>query len=68
MQTSYASQARIKKRVPTIYDLQHPYKIPHVGTMKSINYKISVVDAWLYRIVIVALAAGILKLVIGALN
>jgi hypothetical protein len=67
MQTCPANQSHIKKQVPFIFDLQQPYKISHGGLAKPVSYKLSIIDTWLYRITLIALGAGILKLVIVAL-
>jgi len=65
MQTNYKSLADIKKRVPTINDIQSNYKYTPRGAAKQMKHDLSLADAWIYRIVIIALSAAMLKLVIS---
>jgi len=67
MQTNYKSLADIKKRVPNVSDLHHKYKHAHAGTAKNMPHQLSPADAWIYRIVIIAISAGIIKVIIGVL-
>jgi hypothetical protein len=62
MQTHFKSLADIKKRTPTVEELQNAAD----GEFKNIQRKFLIADEWIYKIFIVGLCAIMLKTMIYA--